>query len=284
MTAESSKKILVIEDDHLMQNLLLESLKAEGFATIAAETGELGLYKAKENLPDIVICELIMPDMDGYTVLTKLRQNSQLAIMPFIFLSTNNSKAALRKAMELGADDYLTKPTTIDELLKAIHIRLEKQSLMKSWYVNNNSPITNKPENPALVFPNIPHFQKVFDYIESHYHLGITLSDVAQAVGYSPAYLTNQVSQQTGNSVNSWIVKRRITQACFLLKNTALTIEEIATKIGYQNCCHFSRQFSQYQSLSPKMWRKQHQLSHVCTQKGITSTNLPKSLTIFPLD
>jgi YesN/AraC family two-component response regulator len=183
--------------------------------------------------------------------------------MPFIFLSANNSKAALRKAMELGADDYLTKPTTIDELLKAIHIRLEKQSLMKSWYVNNNSPITNKPENPALVFPNIPHFQKVFDYIESHYHLGITLSDVAQAVGYSPAYLTNQVSQQTGNGVNSWIVKRRITQACFLLKNTALTIEEIATKIGYQNCCHFSRQFSQYQSLSPKMWRKQHQLSHV---------------------
>lgn len=276
MTAESSKKILVIEDNHLMQNLLLESLKAEGFVTIAAETGELGLHKAKENPPDIVICELIMPDMDGYTVLTKLRQNSQLAIMPFIFLSPNNSKAALRKAMELGADDYLTKPTTIDELLKAIHIRLEKQSLMKSWYVNNNSSITTKPDNPALVFPTIPHFKKVFDYIENHYHLGITLSDVAQAVGYSPAYLTNQVSQQTGKSVNSWIVRRRITQACFLLKNTNLTIEEIATKVGYQNCCHFSRQFSQYQSLSPKMWRKQHQLPHIYTQKGITSSNLPR--------
>ncbi|QNP30198.1 response regulator [Cylindrospermopsis curvispora] len=275
MTAEASKKILLIEDDYLMQNLLLESLKAEGFAIIAAETGGLGLHKAMENLPDIVICELIMPDMDGYTILTELRQNSQLAIMPFIFLSANNSKAAVRKAMELGADDYLTRPITINELLKAIHIRLEKQSLVKSWYINNNSPITPKPNNPPLVFPNIPHFKKVFDYIENYYHLGITLSDVAQAVGYSSAYLTNQVSQQTGNSVNSWIVKRRITQACFLLKNTGLTIEEIATKIGYQNCCHFSRQFSQYQGLSPKMWRKQHQLSHVCTQKGIRSTNLP---------
>ncbi|MBK1986528.1 response regulator transcription factor [Sphaerospermopsis aphanizomenoides BCCUSP55] len=269
MMHESSKKILVIEDDAATRHIFLDGLEAEGFVTIGAENGLAGIQQAQAHLPDLVICDLIMPDMDGYSVLTKLRQDHLTAIIPLIFLTASNTKTSLRKAMELGADDYLSKPCTVDELLKAINIRLEKQAIFQRWYANNShnsqsSPeITPKSENSESIFPNLPHLQQVFDYIERHYHQGITLSDVAEAVGYSSPYLTNQVAKQTGESVNVWIVKRRMAAACSLLKNTNLTIEEIATKIGYQNACHFSRQFRQYHHLSPTIWRKENQSRQV---------------------
>jgi YesN/AraC family two-component response regulator len=265
MIYQSSKTILIIEDDAATRNLFLKALDAEGFQTIGAENGEIGILQTHKYLPDLIMCDLLMPDMDGYSVLNQLRQDKLTAIIPFIFLTA--SSTSMRKAMELGADDFLKKPATIDEILKAIAIRLEKQSLLKSWYQNQSvsvSEINHTGNNSDVSYPNIPHLKKVFDYIESNYHQGITLSDVAQGIGYSSAYLTNQVSKQTGKGVNAWIVERRMAAARSFLKSTNMNIEEIATKIGYQNPCHFSRQFSRHHNkLSPTMWRKQNQLPNV---------------------
>lgn len=277
MINKSSKTILVIEDDAITRNIFLEILESEGFVAIGAENGQIGIEKAEKYLPDLIICDLLMPVMDGYTVLIKLHKNPLTAIIPFIFLTANDTKEAMRKGMELGADDYLNKPATVDQLLKVINVRLEKQSLIKSWYKNQSYPvakISEPADNSESIFPNIPHLTQVFDYIEANYHQGITLADVAQAVGYSRAYLTNQVSKQTGKSVNAWIVHRRMVAACNLLKSTNLTIEEISTKIGYQNACHFSRQFSDHLNLSPTSWRKQYQFPAVAaaaSQKFINS-------------
>lgn len=85
MIHESSKKILVIEDDAITRNLFLEVLEAQGFDTIGAEDGLAGIEQAQKHLPDLVICDIQMPDMDGYSVLTTLRQDPDTAIIPFIF-------------------------------------------------------------------------------------------------------------------------------------------------------------------------------------------------------
>ncbi len=263
MIHESSKKILVIEDDAVTRNVFLEVLEAQGFNTIGAENGLAGIQEAQEHLPDLVICDIQMPDMDGYSVLTTLRQDPDTAIIPFIFLTGSNTQADVRKGMELGADDYLTKPSTIEDLLRAIAVRFEKQALLRYWYTNNSDRLSQtlpSSINSESIFPSVPHLQSVFDFIEDNYHQGITLSDVAVAVGYSPAYLTNRVAKQTGETVNAWIVKRRMAAARPLLKNTNKTIEQIAIAVGYQNTCHFSRQFRQHHGLSPKIWRKQQQL------------------------
>jgi len=267
MMHKSSKTILVIEDDAPTRHLFLDILEAEGFDTIGAENGLVGIEQAQKYLPDLVICDITMPDIDGYGVLNTLRQEPLTAVIPFIFLTGSDTKASVRKGMELGADDYLTKPSTVGELLRAITIRLEKkQTLLKYWYTtkphqvseslptNNTSSVTSES-----FFPLVPQLQEVFDYIEANYNQGITLSDVADAVGYSPAYLTSRVAKQTGETVNGWIVKRRMAAARPLLKDTDQTIEQIAIKLGYQNACHFSRQFRQHHGLPPKNWRKQHQ-------------------------
>jgi YesN/AraC family two-component response regulator len=269
-----TKQIIVIDNDVVNRNFVIDYLESEGYHAIGAENGIIGLQLIKKYLPDLVICDLVMPDMDGYTVLSNLREYSLTAIIPFIFLTAINTKESLRKAMELGADDYLTKPATTDELLRAITIRLQKQALFRYWYTTNTHQLA-KPElpntevNSQSIFPTIPHLKKIFDYIEENYQEGITASDVAEAVGYSSAYLTNQVAKQTGEPINVWIVKRRMVAALTLLKNTTQTIEEIATNIGYQHTCYFSRQFRQHHGLSPANWRKKHQLN-----SGSTNTKL----------
>ncbi|ACC83255.1 response regulator [Nostoc punctiforme] len=263
MRYESSKKILVIEDDAVTRNLFLEVLEAQGFDTIGAEDGVAGIQKAQEHLPDLVICDIQMPDMDGYTVLARLRQDPHTAIIPFIFLTGSNTQTDVRKGMESGADDYLTKPSSIEDFLRAIAVRLEKQAFLRYWYATNSHQTAQSPPssfNSESIFPSVPQLQAVFDFIEANYRQGITLSDVALAVGYSPAYLTNRVAKQTGETVNAWIVKRRMAAARPLLRDTNQTIDQIAIALGYQNTCHFSRQFRQHHGLSPKTWRKQQQL------------------------
>ncbi|MCM0592396.1 MAG: response regulator [Gloeotrichia echinulata IR180] len=266
MIYESAKKILVVEDDAVTRNLFLDCLEAEGFETISAQNGLIGIQKAQEYLPDLVICDILMPDIDGYSVLTHLRQDPITAIIPFIFLTGSDTKADVRKGMELGADDYLTKPSTVEELLRAIAIRFEKQSLLRYWYATNSHQVSpTLPVTSDSIFPLVPQLKDVFDFIEAHYHKGITLSDVAEAVGYSPAYLTHKVAQQTGDTVNGWILKRRMAAARPLLINTNQTIEQVARSLGYQNACHFSRHFREQHGLPPKTWRKQHQILETST-------------------
>ncbi|MCG6133428.1 MAG: response regulator [Nostoc sp. LLA-1] len=278
MMHESSKTILVIEDDAVTRNLFLNGLEAEGFITIGAENGLVGIQKAQTYLPDLVVCDIGMPDMDGYGVLDTMRQDPLTAVIPFIFLTGSDTMADVRRGMELGADDYLTKPSTVEKLLKAIAIRLEKQSLWRSWYATSKSLTTNTVPSviPESIFPSIPQLKEVFDYIEANYNRGITLSDVAEAVGYSAAYLTSRVANKTGETVNGWIVKRRMAAARPLLRDTNQTIEQIATVLGYQNACHFSRQFRQHHGLPPKSWRNQNQVSHVSTSRKLPMNTRPQ--------
>ncbi|MEH2249141.1 response regulator transcription factor [Nostoc sp.] len=290
MMSESSNKILVIEDDNVTRNLYLKGLKAKGFDAIGADNGLTGIQRAQDRIPDLVICDIMMPDIDGYDVLTTLRRDPLTAIIPFIFLTGSSNRADVRKAMELGADDYLTKPSTLDELLQVIATRLQKQATFQDWcaiqfqkvpklvFADNTTAIAvgiavgvgeaSRKEAfsreaiipNSSIFPCIPQLKEVFDFIEAHYHEGITLCDVAVAVGYSPAYLTNRVAKQTGETVNCWIVKRRMAGARFLLQNDNQTVENIAKALGYQDVSHFSRQFRQHHGLPPQAWRKEHQL------------------------
>lgn len=267
MMQESAKKILVIEDDTTTRNIFIDGLQAEGFDTIGAHNGATGIQLAQEHSPDLIICDIMMPDMDGYAVLTALRQEPITAIIPFIFLTGSNTPEDVRKGMELGADDYLSKPSTVEQLLRAIATRLEKQTQIRYWCAINShqmsaslpTPKASSEEPLEFNFPSVPQLKEVFDYIEAHYQEGITLCDVAQAVGYSSAYLTNRVAKKTGDTVNTWIVKRRMAAARYLLQNTDQSIEQIATSLGYQNACHFSRQFRQHNEIPPQSWRKKHQ-------------------------
>ncbi|HIK10551.1 MAG TPA: response regulator [Oscillatoriaceae cyanobacterium M33_DOE_052] len=125
------KTILVIEDDDRVRENILDLLEAEEYQALAAPNGIEGVQKATQYLPDLIICDVMMPELDGYGVIQALRKNEATATIPFIFLTAKAEKTDTRKGMELGADDYLTKPFTLEELLKAISARLEKQTAIE---------------------------------------------------------------------------------------------------------------------------------------------------------
>ncbi len=128
------KKILVIEDEDSVRENILELLDAEGFEAISAENGRLGVDLAKAMVPDLILCDVMMPELDGFGVLAALRQEPVMESTPFIFLTAKAAKTDFRQGMELGADDYLTKPFTRAELLGAIAMRLKKQAAVQDRY------------------------------------------------------------------------------------------------------------------------------------------------------
>jgi EAL domain-containing protein (putative c-di-GMP-specific phosphodiesterase class I)/DNA-binding NarL/FixJ family response regulator len=120
-------KILVIEDDELIRETLVQLLESHSYRVIVAENGRFGVQMALSEIPDLILCDVQMPELDGYDVLRTLRQNSLAATIPFIFLTAQSAKTDFRRGMELGADDYLTKPFTKAELLGAIASRVSKR-------------------------------------------------------------------------------------------------------------------------------------------------------------
>ncbi len=145
------KKILVIEDETGVRENLIDLLDAEDFEAIAAENGRQGIELAKEILPDLILCDVMMPEMDGYGVLSELRQDPATAMIPFIFLTAKAAKGDTRRGMELGADDYLTKPFNRQEILAAISTRLEKQNLSQKNTEQKLQALTN---SIALALPH----------------------------------------------------------------------------------------------------------------------------------
>ncbi|MEH2389477.1 MAG: EAL domain-containing response regulator [Nostoc sp.] len=143
-------KILIIEDEEAVRENLLDMLEAEDFETLAAADGRIGLHLAISEVPDLILCDLMMPEIDGHGVLRALRQEPSTATIPFIFLTAKSAKSDFRQAMDMGADDYITKPFTRAELLSAIMNRLEKHATLKR-YLSPQTVINNlSPQMPLL--------------------------------------------------------------------------------------------------------------------------------------
>ncbi len=119
------KKILVIEDEIFIRENLIELLEIEGFEAVGAENGNVGVQLAREYRPDLILCDVMMPELDGYGVLTALREDSATAMIPFLFLTASADRGNLQKIRELGMNDYILKPFNVDKFLEAISDRLD---------------------------------------------------------------------------------------------------------------------------------------------------------------
>lgn len=125
------KTVLLIEDDRALRENTAELLELSGYVVLTAANGEIGIAVAKKNLPQIIICDIMMPIIDGYGVLENLSSDENTKQIPFIFLSAKTEHKEIRKGMDLGADDYLTKPFEEDDLINAIESRLAKAELLQ---------------------------------------------------------------------------------------------------------------------------------------------------------
>jgi DNA-binding NarL/FixJ family response regulator len=144
------KKILIIEDEPQTRRNIATVLEMEGFTPVTAENGRLGVEAAKRESPVLVLCDVMMPELDGYGVLSALRADPATAAIPFLFLTAKGEKTDLRLGMNSGADDYLTKPIDITDLLSAVHARLERQEIMETSLKRGPNFDSPKPLETAL--------------------------------------------------------------------------------------------------------------------------------------
>lgn len=138
------KKILLIEDDVALRENTAELLELSDYIVDTAANGRLGIEKAKANPPDIVVCDIMMPEVDGYGVLEALMNDEKTRLVPFIFLSAKTEHKEVRKGMDLGADDYITKPFEEEELLSAIESRLAKAQILAQQ--STGTPMVEREE------------------------------------------------------------------------------------------------------------------------------------------
>lgn len=144
-------KIAVIEDEVIVRETIIERLSEAGYQVISAENGLLGIDVIREHRPDLVLCDIMMPNLGGFGVLEYVRKDPETALIPFIFLSALSDKSDLRKGMLSGADDYLTKPFTRDELLNAVEVRLEKR---QSFHNNIRSTLEDFRDSLSRSLPH----------------------------------------------------------------------------------------------------------------------------------
>jgi DNA-binding NarL/FixJ family response regulator len=171
------KTILIIEDEPEMRRNLATVLRLENYHPITAENGKLGIELAKEHLPDLILCDVMMPGLDGHGVLQNLRKDAALAPIPFIFLTAKGERDDLRSGMNLGADDYLTKPVAKADLLLAIETRLRRseQHANRAFKPDFSSP------EPLLQLGLTPRAAEVLLWVAQ----GKTNSDIGTILGIS---------------------------------------------------------------------------------------------------
>lgn len=136
------KTILVIDDNMEIRENTAEILELAGYKSLTAENGKKGVDMAIREKPAVIVCDIMMPELDGYGVLHLLRKNPDTQNIPFIFLTAKTERSDLRKGMEMGADDYITKPFEDIELLNAIDIRLKKLEILDNKYASSPQGVT----------------------------------------------------------------------------------------------------------------------------------------------
>jgi len=173
------EKILLIEDNEALRDNTAEILSLANYEVSTAENGKVGVEMAMANPPDLIICDIMMPVLDGYGVFQIISKNLELQHIPFIFLSAKSERNDLRKGMEMGADDYITKPFSDSELINAIRARLEKIKLLRA---QGGKGI----ENWYQIISDLGNKDEMHDALESHDVIQYKKKQVIYAEGQHP--------------------------------------------------------------------------------------------------
>jgi DNA-binding NarL/FixJ family response regulator len=181
------KKILVIEDEPEMRRNITQLLRYHEYEPLAAANGREGVEVARREMPDLILCDVMMPELDGYGVLQALHGDARLARTPFIFLTAKGEKNDLRSGMNLGADDYLTKPVAHADLLRAIETRLRRseQQVKREFKPDFSSA------GPLLALGLTPRAAEALLWLSQ----GKTNGDIATILGISESTVKKYVQE-----------------------------------------------------------------------------------------
>ena len=260
---EGAQKILLVEDNRELRLFMYNSL-IETYHVIEADDGVEALEKIRSEMPDIVVTDLMMPRMDGIELVDKVRHDFTMSHIPIVMLTARHSPDDRVKAMEFGADGYITKPFSIELLLVRIdNLLTQRRKLFEKFSTQSaRNKVVELAVGDVVVTDRDEEFMKevmtwLGDNIENS---GLTIDQLASHLGLGRTTMYNKLKSLTGKSPVELIKEFRITRSKLLLRTGQFSVSEVAYRVGFSDPGYFSRCFREMFRMSPAEYLKTHNL------------------------
>ena len=246
--------ILLIVEDNLDVIRYLKSLLNTNYNVYTAMNGQKGLDKAMELIPDIVISDVMMPEMDGFTLCEKLKTDERTSHIPVILLTARSSDVSKLEGLETGADDYLIKPVNAKELLIRIKNLIEQRRRLRERFIRD---VTLSPKDIAVTSADQRFLERAIEIVEKGMkEPEFSVEQFSKEVGMSTSQLYRKIHALTNQSPVEFIRTFRLKRAACLLKQNFGNVAEIAFEVGFNNLSYFAKCFRELFGKAPSEYSK----------------------------
>ncbi|MEK7990719.1 MAG: response regulator [Thiotrichaceae bacterium] len=248
-------KILIIDDEPQNLRLIIETLNDYGFDIMTALNGKDALYSIYQEMPELILLDIIMPKMTGFEVCQKLKQRPITQNIPIIFLTALDDVDSKLKAFQLGGIDYITKPIDAREVLVRVNTHLDRHRIYQNLvqrlqnYEQQNLQDIDCNEN------SMEGIEKVRNFLEENIATTHSLEELAQIAGTNRTHLNKYFRILFGETVFGWLREQRLQRAAQLLCSTDKPIQILASEVGYENNTAFSTAFKKRFGMTPVKYR-----------------------------
>jgi DNA-binding response OmpR family regulator len=255
-TRNAEPLVLIVEDNADLR-LYLRGILGKEYQILEAGSGRQGLAKALEHVPDLVLTDVMMPEMDGYELCRKLKTDERTSHIPVILLTARASRESRMEGLETGADDFVTKPFDAEELLVRVKNLIDQRKRLAERYRRDFELLQPARNGEVLSMDEkfLTKSKAVVDKNLSDPEFGV--EEFASAMALSRSQLSRKLNALMGQSVTEFIRTIRLNHALGLLKQKAGTISEIAYDSGFNNLTYFSISFKRQFGLSPTEYMNQ---------------------------
>ena len=259
-TSDELPVILIVEDNNDMRQFIKENIQIN-YKVIESADGEDGLKKALENIPDLIISDVLMPKLNGYEFCTKVKTDERTSHIPVILLTSKAETNSRIKGLETGVDDYLTKPFNSAELLLRIKNLIDQRKKFREKF---SREITLEPKDFAVTSTDEKFLTRVLEIVEKNVsNENFSAEDFADSVGMSKTHLNRKLNALTETSANEFIRTYRLKKAARLLSGRSGNISEIAYEVGFSNPSYFAESFKKLFGYSPSEYLQNQRTSSI---------------------
>ncbi|MBS0027783.1 hybrid sensor histidine kinase/response regulator transcription factor [Chitinophaga sp. 22321] len=246
--------LLIIEDHPELNHFLVDFLR-EQYEVFHAGSGEDGLRMAFQHVPDLILCDIMMPGMDGIQVLQTLKKDIRTSHIPVILLSANSSEEQRIKGMQHNADAYISKPFNLKYLSESISSMLNNRALLKDHYIAEPETRVHTTQSNKTDRKFVNDFNAIVE--ENLGNDQFSVEDICQQLSISKMQLYRKIKQLLNCNVNDYILDARIRKGRYLLMNSKFSVSEIAYACGFSSPAYFSTVFKARTQQTPKAFRDQ---------------------------
>ncbi|MDP2187564.1 MAG: response regulator [Sphingobacteriaceae bacterium] len=238
-------RVLIIEDEVQLRENIMELFQSQHYQVESADNGKSGYEKALKFFPDLIVSDVIMPEEDGFALLLRLKKNPATEFVPVIFLTAKTMMESKIEGLQLGADDYIVKPFSAEELLARSSNLIQKHQKMLKKGLIAVSEDNIIPKSEQMI-------RDIIQYIEEHlsdYNLSVDM--IAKHLGISKSTIQRKIKSSVNKNLNQLIREYRLEKARKMIERNAGTLSDIAQTTGFNSLSYFSYSYKKFYGIAP---------------------------------